>query len=485
MIWLASFPRSGNTFVRNILFHCYGIQTGAFARDAPKNRGTGYMQYKVVKTHELPEYVIPADASIPVVCIVRDGRDAVVSAAHHRSMIVAPGTPFLDNLVEAIEARDGSYFGGWSRNVLSWLQRAQLVIHFEELVKDPIGCVERMRTLIDLPEPRLEALPTFESQKNAQTRYGNVQRIDGHSQMFFRRGAVGGWKDDMPETLHARFWSLHGKAMELLGYRLDGTLEWEIVKTQPFLKRGHQADQPPASPEAQPHSGRSRLPNVELLSIHIPKTGGTSFEASLQKIYGREHIVRMDLKTGDVLVVNDQTWASGTFIDPKYKVIHGHLLTGYLPNLRQEFGIREQVPMVTWLREPANRVISNYYYLEQRLRAALKGQALELMLLRMQKSLKEFALLPLNQNRMHRFLKGTKLEDFAFVGIMEHYADDLVRLGEIMGWQGVEEHHHNETSYDLSRIDPDVLSTIREMNKYDYDLYNRALELREKRMKVI
>ena len=50
MIWLASFPRSGNTFFRNVLFDVYGIESGIFK---PKSTKQAPKHYQVVKTHML------------------------------------------------------------------------------------------------------------------------------------------------------------------------------------------------------------------------------------------------------------------------------------------------------------------------------------------------------------------------------------------------------------------------------------------------
>jgi hypothetical protein len=369
---------------------------------------------------------------------------------------------------------------------MSWLSRADIVIHFEELIKDPIGCVERLRSLMDLPEPNLAALPTFESQRNAQHKYGNVKAIQGHSEKFFRSGSVGGWKDEMPDAIHALFWDLHGYAMEELGYNFDGSINLEVVKRQPFLKTvvdGSHADEPVSDTEPRPVLPAIKLDRVELISIHLPKTGGTSFEAALASVYGKDHITRIDIKTGGVIKADNQLLQDWT-PNPECRVIHGHLLVEYLGAVRERFGLERGIPLITWLRHPASRVISNFYYLEKQLRSALKDSGLEVSLVRMQKSLEEFARHPLNRNKMHRFLRGAELEDFSFVGIMEHYHDDLLYLSELMGWKDVEEQHVNETTYDLERIDPAVIQVIQEMNELDYSLYQRACELREARMKV-
>ena len=229
-LWLASFPRSGNTFARNIFYHCYGIESSSWHKELSYSVRTDYQDFEIVKTHLLPSDLIPEDTSIPSVYIVRDGRDAVVSMAHHRKDIVEPGTEFEQNLKEAIIAADGSFFGGWSGNVNAWMERADIVIRYEELIADPQTQIERIRKIYALPEPDFTKLPGFDTLRSGQARYGSgksqrQQQVPGtFSEKFFRKGKSGGWKDEMEEKWHNLFWNYHGETMERLGYHYDGSI---------------------------------------------------------------------------------------------------------------------------------------------------------------------------------------------------------------------------------------------------------------------
>ncbi|MGH7198136.1 MAG: sulfotransferase domain-containing protein, partial [Candidatus Omnitrophota bacterium] len=146
------------------------------------------------------------------------------------------------NLIEAIVADDGSHFGGWSVNVSQWLERASIVIRFEDLIRDPIASAERLRPFLDLGEARREKLPSFEDLRTKDMPYGSglqhgfsAQEREFRRRRFFRRGAVGAWKDEMPEELHHLFWKRHRTVMERLGYprgqsllsRTRGSFAWE------------------------------------------------------------------------------------------------------------------------------------------------------------------------------------------------------------------------------------------------------------------
>ncbi|MCF8236757.1 MAG: glycosyltransferase [Saprospiraceae bacterium] len=224
MIWLASFPRSGNTFFRNVLYEVYGIESSTYHQEVNYPLEPDYATYPVIKTHLLPHQLVPSDPSIKKVYIVREGRDALVSIAHHRKDIVQPGTDYELNLLEAILAMDGSFFGGWSENVKAWTEVADVVIRFEDLIADPIREIEKLREFMDLGEPNLDKLPTFKDLKFGTPHYGaGVAQVDSDevarlAKKNFRRGVAGGWKDEMPPELEALFWDLHGEVMDQMGY---------------------------------------------------------------------------------------------------------------------------------------------------------------------------------------------------------------------------------------------------------------------------
>jgi glycosyltransferase involved in cell wall biosynthesis len=232
MIWLASFPRSGNTFFRNILFEVYGIESSTYHKEGEYPVDPNYTEFQVVKTHLQPGDIEPSDRRIPAVYLVRDGRDSIVSISHHRKDIVAPGSDYRQNMLDAIWALEGSFFGGWSRNAQEWIERADIVIRYEDLVEDPIGQVERLRAIMDLPEPNVDKLPTFQKLKSGEAQYGSKSRQNVNEQerqqfakKFFRRGKSGAWKDEMPADMHRLFWENHGEMMNRLGYTIEGDVE--------------------------------------------------------------------------------------------------------------------------------------------------------------------------------------------------------------------------------------------------------------------
>jgi hypothetical protein len=257
-ILLASFPRSGNTFLRNILMDVFSVYSWnnievykkaqknfrkyeqlkkLHALPAGKERKLEELRYKlsfpIIKTHEIPSRILPFCETKPkIIYLVRDGRDALVSMAHHRKDIIQPGTDFVKNLKESIRAPMGTYFGGWGKNVSSWTEIAQLVIHFESLVNNPEKEIPRIREFLGLSEPVIENIPTFDSQRSGGSHFGGKKRKklskaeqDEFNAMFFRSGKTGSWKEDMPDELHKKFWKKYGDVMLKTGYQKDGTFK--------------------------------------------------------------------------------------------------------------------------------------------------------------------------------------------------------------------------------------------------------------------
>lgn len=241
MIWLASFPRSGNTFFRNVLYEVYGIESSTFHNETTYPVDENYDQYQVVKTHLLPHQIKPDDPSIKSVYLVRDGRDALVSIAHHRKDLVALDSDFQINLLEAIIAPKGSHFGGWSENVRQWTERADLVIRFKDLIADPIREIEKLRSIMELPPPQIDKLPSFEKLKFGTPKYGSAkQYLDDekeqkiHAAKSFRKGKVGGWKEDMSPEMEQLFWDIHGNTMTQMGYQTPKNISTAKIRKAPY-----------------------------------------------------------------------------------------------------------------------------------------------------------------------------------------------------------------------------------------------------------
>jgi hypothetical protein len=226
LVWVASFPRSGNTFLRIALHRLYGIRTsvvydidGVAQRLGPRTVGfearpasiaemrTSDLQH-FVKTHRRrDDDVRDGDR---VICLVRDGRDALVSWARQRCE--EPGRDFRAELERMLVLDKPRGTGSWGDTTLSWLQPPmphRAVLRYEHLVSDPQGAVRGVLSELDLRQALVAgaSVPSF----------AQLRLLDPS---FFRRGMVGSYRDEMPDDLHRLFWSRrdNAMAMALLGY---------------------------------------------------------------------------------------------------------------------------------------------------------------------------------------------------------------------------------------------------------------------------
>lgn len=224
IVWLASYPRAGNTFLRiilNSLFHVKtaSVYSGPLEGIMPEyNQLVGYVRPEgslqslqaseatyFIKTHELPS---TSDNSTAIY-IVRDGRDTLVSYAHF-ALTFEPehysNRTFQETLRMLIESKQ--HFGGWSKHVESWKKRdgSTVIIRYEDLINDPVGLVIKACKRVKLALPPLSGtLPDFESLKATIP-------------SFFRKGKSGNWKLEMSAELEELFWSIHGTTMLQMGY---------------------------------------------------------------------------------------------------------------------------------------------------------------------------------------------------------------------------------------------------------------------------
>lgn len=224
MIWLASYSRSGNTYFRIVMAEMFEIESSEFHDNAKRKVAKNYQSYPLVKTHLLPEDVIPGDLNIPVIYLIRDGRDAVVSLAHHKIDFNKGNMSFNDTLEEVIVASGGSYFGGWSKHVKQWAARADVIIRFEDFILDPLKSIEKINSLVSLPPP-INVPPSFQDLRTKKYKYGRGWKKN--REKFFRRGVIGSWKDEMSAELHQLFLENHGKTLIKSKY-LDGLFDLNL-----------------------------------------------------------------------------------------------------------------------------------------------------------------------------------------------------------------------------------------------------------------
>jgi hypothetical protein len=226
IVWLASFPRSGNTMVRLLLKKVYGRTSFSIYDDETREAMTAKLGLTGRRAHfgaadverarrSRKQYFLkthgPPTDGAPALCIARDGRDALVSYAHFIRTYdagMAERFSFQELLRILIESHE--HFGGWSGHVRTWYTRAAEAptewVRYEDLLSEPIGTLDAgLRKLgVDM-SPDVGPPATFEE-------------LNGKWPDFFRTGKPGAWRNEMDDELHELFWAHHEEAMSWLGY---------------------------------------------------------------------------------------------------------------------------------------------------------------------------------------------------------------------------------------------------------------------------
>lgn len=151
IIWLASWPRSGNTLLRTILWQCFGLRsTSLYQNDVGKNKKleeyVGHLEksnetrlilgdFPLMKTHELQ----PDDN--PAIYIVRNGKAATISLFQFYKE--------AHSLESIIEGKHG--FGTWSDHLKSWHpwdRKNTLLLKYEDLLSDLPGTLDKISAFL-------------------------------------------------------------------------------------------------------------------------------------------------------------------------------------------------------------------------------------------------------------------------------------------------------------------------------------------------
>lgn len=156
VIWLASYPRSGNTFLRVLLWHCLGLRSGSFyANDLggkkPLEHAIGHVEHatpgklrfqkgelQLVKTHA------SCNDERRAIYIVRDGRAATASLWRFFG-----GKYPLSQVIEG-----KTEFGLWQDHVESWdpMNRPHtLLLRYEQMQEEPMAAVEALSGFLAKP----------------------------------------------------------------------------------------------------------------------------------------------------------------------------------------------------------------------------------------------------------------------------------------------------------------------------------------------
>lgn len=229
-----------------------------------------------------------------------------------------------------------------------------------------------------------------------------------------------------------------------------------------------------------------------IISIHMPKTAGVSFRATLEEHFGEgfshdyadfplnqppQTRYESAIKAGEA--VNRSDFSS-------ISCIHGH----FLPVKYLELANGRDCKFVTWLREPLARLVSHYHYWYRTYdESSLSTAALHRRVVEESWSLEDFCLSKELRNVYTQFLSGFPMDKLDFIGITEHYEQDLRHFSEHYLCEKVTAKMLNRRSDSAVKVPEEQLSTdfwetVSVFHSEDIALYNMALARRSERVLV-
>jgi len=272
IVWLASYPKSGNTWMRAFIYNLveqparpgriaelptwfeseakprwYEPYLGgrpldevpfeemvalrmAVHRDiaASRERGSVFVkthnQLAYYEGHALHNTAVMAGA----VVVVRNPLDVTLSMADHFGLSIDEAIEFMGNPQTAAPStveNVASFLGSWAEHVESWTATPHpqiVVVRYEDLLDKPLKAFMKVARLLGRDKPRKPVqraieFSSFRVLKQQEAKEGFVERSPA-SKAFFRKGRKNQWMEALSDAQVARVVELQRAQMERFGY---------------------------------------------------------------------------------------------------------------------------------------------------------------------------------------------------------------------------------------------------------------------------
>lgn len=277
ILWLASYPKSGNTWLRAFLANYLrnapepqdinalpefalgdmriepyvrisGKEPAALSREQINRlRPQAHRQLAAaapglvpVKTHSAIAMVagvptITPEVTFGAIYVIRNPLDVAVSFAHHYAVSMDQAVNAICFRGLEIPAKEGhvvQIISDWSTHVRSWLNAPGLnlkTLRYEDMLASPRRAFSEVCAFLKMPkdEARLRQAirhSSFKVLAGQERERGFVERARG-ADAFFRRGRAGSWREELTPAQVEAILGRHRPLMTELGYvSADGTI---------------------------------------------------------------------------------------------------------------------------------------------------------------------------------------------------------------------------------------------------------------------
>ena len=272
IVWLASYPKSGNTWARAFLHNYIAEPQSPYSINsltdlsASEANALFYQPYDprppsawsiaetqrmrprvhrdltrlhgdlvFIKTHNacLAVHDIPLctpEVTQAAVYILRDPRDVAVSYSAYTGQSLDSIIVFMNKDQAANRASDERVFellGSWSLHVNSWTRqdgRRLLILRYEDLLREPLEHFGRLIAFLGGGPPAAERLQRavefsgFDVLASQESALGYAAHAPGAAAPFFRAGRAGQWREALTSAQRARIEADHQPMMRKFGY---------------------------------------------------------------------------------------------------------------------------------------------------------------------------------------------------------------------------------------------------------------------------
>ncbi|MDG1188059.1 MAG: sulfotransferase domain-containing protein [Ilumatobacter sp.] len=263
--WLASYPKSGNTWVRaqlSSLQHGEDFDLNRMDESSSNDRmdmslgmpvgdlsdedvaGALRLSWALRKPNEA-KFIrrkthrpwLNAQDGFPIpwqphgacaIYVVRDPRGVVASWAHHLGISQESAAEHMSVARSDLHRSDNhgdESFTSWSRHVSSWLDNCglpQMVVRYEDMAEDPERELIRMANFLQINASKAQiqaavAACAFDELVVSEALNG-FREAATPGRVFFRKGDPNSWKDEVPDHVLQKIVADHGEVMSRLGY---------------------------------------------------------------------------------------------------------------------------------------------------------------------------------------------------------------------------------------------------------------------------